>query len=384
MKLISVLRKTVREQLRDVWTLVLTLALTPFFLLVYWLMFGGGSTSYDVLLLNADQGASLAGVQWNAGHQIAMALEAARYENGSPILDVATTSDRAGAEQKLRDRDAALLIDVPADFSAAIQSGEPKSARLTFVGDVTNPYYSIASMIVSGALSEAFQTMGGDPGPVAITEQALGGSAARSEFEVWVPGLLMLAATMLIYQAAITIAREIESGTVRRLQIAPVTSLDLLGGIGVSQVILGVLSTILAFVVAGALGFHSEGPIGVAVLFGGVTSVAMVCLGLMVACFARTVSRAYLLANFPLFLVAFFSGIYMPVSNPAVITVAGRSLGVLDVLPPKHGVEAINKVVTLGAGLGDVLFELVALTVLAVLYFAAGVVLFDRMYLRRG
>jgi hypothetical protein len=43
---------------------------------------------------------------------------------------------------------------------------------------------------------------------------------------------------------------------------------------------------------------------------------------------------------------------------------------------------ALNKVLSLGMGLGDVAFELIALLVLSALYFAAGVWLFQRMHLK--
>jgi hypothetical protein len=46
-------------------------------------------------------------------------------------------------------------------------------------------------------------------------------------------------------------------------------------------------------------------------------------------------------------------------------------------------VVALNKVLTLGAGLGQVAYELIALVVLSAVYFAAGVRLFQKRHLRR-
>ena len=45
-------------------------------------------------------------------------------------------------------------------------------------------------------------------------------------------------------------------------------------------------------------------------------------------------------------------------------------------------VVALNKVLTMGAGLGDVMYELAALLILSVVYFAVGVWLFSRTHLR--
>jgi hypothetical protein len=65
-----------------------------------------------------------------------------------------------------------------------------------------------------------------------------------------------------------------------------------------------------------------------------------------------------------------------------LFTIAGRAIGPYDILPPTHAVVALNKILTLGASLGDVAYELTALVVLSVLYFVAGAWLFQRMHLR--
>lgn len=88
------------------------------------------------------------------------------------------------------------------------------------------------------------------------------------------------------------------------------------------------------------------------------------------------------IANFPLGLFMFFSGAIFPIPRVSLFTLAGRTLGLYDVLPPTHAVAALNKVLTLGTGLGGVLYELIALVVLSTLYFAAGVWLFQRRHLR--
>ena len=48
----------------------------------------------------------------------------------------------------------------------------------------------------------------------------------------------------------------------------------------------------------------------------------------------------------------------------------------------RHAVNAINKVMTLGAGFSDITYELAALVVLTVVYFAIGVWIFNRTHMR--
>jgi uncharacterized membrane protein (UPF0182 family) len=46
-------------------------------------------------------------------------------------------------------------------------------------------------------------------------------------------------------------------------------------------------------------------------------------------------------------------------------------------------VVALNKILTLGAGFKDVAYELAALLLLSLIFFAVGVALFQRMQLKR-
>jgi ABC-2 type transport system permease protein len=67
-----------------------------------------------------------------------------------------------------------------------------------------------------------------------------------------------------------------------------------------------------------------------------------------------------------------------------MFTLAGHDFGVYDILPPTHAVVALNKVLTLGAVLDEVVYELTMLTILSILYFVIGAWLFKRYHLRSG
>lgn len=389
MRLWSVFRKSLREQIRGVWSLVLTLLMAPCFVVMYWLVFGGGSTTYGVLVINNDAGIQLAdGSTLVGGDRAIKAIQSVTYADGRPMLKVTRVSDRAEAEAKLKNRAAAALVIIPPDFSratlreASSQGNSSITATVTMVGDLTNVYYAVATVMASSALDGYIQEATGQPRPVQFVEEPLGASAARTEFETYVPALLVLSVVLLIFQAAMTVAREVEGGTLRRLQLTRMTSLDLLGGISATQVLIGVAAVILTFLTAWALGFRSQGPLWVAVIVGAVTSLSVVGVGLLVTCFARTVSEAFIVANFPLIILMFFSGAVFPVPPVPLFVIGGRAIGLFDFLPPTHAVVALNKVLTMGAGLGDVAYELTAVLVLSAAYFAIGIGLFNRTHLR--
>jgi len=387
MKLLAIFLKTLREQRRDLLLLVLSLIFAPVFVLLYRAWFPSGSTTYGVLILNQDAGAQTAGgAILSAGEQISEALKAVVYANGSPLLSVRPVAERGAAEPLLKDRQAALLLIIPPDLTASIEAarrGEAVEASpVTLVGDLTNPYYAVAAVLASSAVDQVIQTGTGQVRPIPFVEEPLGASAARTEFEIYVPGLLVFATMMMMFTVAMTVVREAENGTLRRLQMACVGSLDLLGGISLAMMVIGVAAVLLTIGTAWAIGFRSEGPMWLVVVVGAMTSVSIVGVGLIIASLSRTVTQAFLIANFPLALFMFFSGAVFPVPRMTLFTVAGRAIGLYDILPPTHAVVALNKVLTLGAGVGDVMYELAALVILSAVYFAVGVWLFSRTHLR--
>ncbi len=387
MRFLTVFGKTLREMRRDLLTLSLTVVFAPFFVFLYWLFTYGGSTTYNVLVINQDRGALLEdGTRLHAGEQVANAIAAVAYADGKPMLKTRLLESRSTAENLLRERAAATFILLPEDFSQAladIRRGERRtSAQIVFGGDLTNPYYMISSILATTAVEKEVVRITAQAPLLQYVEEPLGASAARTEFENYVPGILVFAVIMLVFLAAMTVAREVESGTLRRLQLTPLTSLELLGGISAALVLVGVASVFLTFFTAVALGFHSQGPLWLAILIGAVTSLSIIGVGMLVACFSRTVSQAFVIANFPLGLLMFFSGSIFPIPAVKLFTVAGRAVSLYDALPATHAVAALHKVLTLGAGLPEVAYELTTLCVLSALYFGAGVWLFQRTHMR--
>ena len=385
----SVFRKSLREMRRDWLTLSLTMIFAPLFIFLYWLITAGGSTSYGVALINQDQGVRLAdGTQVRHGEQIMEALTSVQYANGQPILKVVMAADQAEAEGLLRERAAAAFILIPADFSQAVealrsggQAGQP-AIQVIFGGDLTNPYYTVAGVMAITAVDGYIAQVTGQPPLVTYVEQALGASGSRTEFEMYVPGVLVFSIIMLIFLAAMVVAREVESGTLRRLQLTPLRAYEFLGGISAALMLVGLACVALTFLTALGTGFRSQGSLWLAGLVAGLACLSVIGMGLVVASVSRTVSQAFVIANFPLGLFMFFSGSIYPLPKVVLFTVGRQAISLYDVLPPTHAVSALNKIFTLGAGIGELGYEMGALIILSILYFAAGVWLFQRTRLR--
>ena len=387
MRFLSVLRKCAREQKRDLWILGLSLAFAPLFVFIYWMFTGGNvTTSYGILVINHDVGITLSdGSNLKSGEEAISAMEVLTFKDGSPILRVKSITDRPAGEKSLRDRDATVLIIIPPDFSQVIaeaQSGETPTTTLEFVGDLTNPYYTVAAVMAITALDSYTVSMTSEYRAVELLETALGGSAARTEFEIYIPGLFVFAVILIMFQAAMMVARDIESGTLQRLKITRLTAFEYLSGTTTWLVLIAVVTILVTFATAAAFGFRSQGALWIAILVGIITSLSIIGVGMIVASFSKTVSQAFVIANFPFGFFMFLSGAAFPVPMGTLFTIAGRDISVVDVLPPTHAVAALNKVFTLGVGLDGVIYELCVLSLLSVIYFAIGVWLFRRMHLK--
>jgi ABC-2 type transport system permease protein len=215
-----------------------------------------------------------------------------------------------------------------------------------------------------------------------FNEIALGASAGRSEFDLYIPGILIVSVVMLVFIVSMTITSEVEAGTLRRLQMTPMKASDLLIGISLPTVILGIVSLLLTLGIAIALGFNSQGSIWLALLIGAITAIAVVGVGLIVAAFSKSVSQAFIIANFPLIFFMFFSGGVYPIPRINLFEMGGIQISIYDVLPPTHAVVALNKVLTLGSGITEVWYEIISLIILSLIYYGIGIWIFQRRQLR--
>jgi ABC-2 type transport system permease protein len=382
MRLWNIFTKCIREQKRDLWILLLSVAFAPLFVFLYWLLTSaGGSTTYGLLVINQDRGSG--GLQ--AGKALISQLESFTYENGSPFLRVMEVNDRAEAETRLRNRDAAALMIIPADFSSVVVSmqkgGTANSTQLQFVGDMTYPTYTVAAVSAMTVADHYLTQLSGETHPIRMVEHPLGASSARSEFENYIPGLLIFAVILMIFQSSMMVARECEGGKIIRMRLAGITSFEFLGGISLWLVVISVFSVGLTFLTALLLGFKSQGSLWLAIGVVVLTSLSVIGVGLIVGSLAKSVSQAFVIANFPLGFLMFLTGAIIPLPRTNLFTWFGHGFAIYDILPPTHAVIALNKIFTLGAAPADVLYELVMLSILTIVYFSAGVGLFKRVNL---
>jgi ABC-2 type transport system permease protein len=159
------------------------------------------------------------------------------------------------------------------------------------------------------------------------------------------------------------------------------TVFDYLAGLSITQIFIGIIAMIITFLTARAFGFRSEGSLLAAAIIGLLCIVSIIGITLIVVAFCKNSTAVLTFGNFPLFILMFFSGSMLPISHNALFTIGDRAIAWNDFLPPTHAVIALNKIFSMGKGIGDVLYEIAALIFLSVVYFAIGMVLFKKRHL---
>jgi ABC-2 type transport system permease protein len=261
--------------------------------------------------------ATLPIVNHDGGPQSAALVSALRH---TPSLTVQVRTDEGALKKAVRDGDQVGLLIIPAGFSAEMRGYHPE-ARVTYyaVSNNTGTAAQVARDTVAAVIQRfAFQaeiadtmaqvrrrTGGVDPAtaqqlaaqasnrleeapPVAV--QTVNATARRiNPADNTVPGYALMFALFGVMAGARVLLEERESGTLKRLLIAPLPPHALLGGKLLAQFALSLLQITVLFA-AGALLFHinlgSSLPALILLIIG--TSFAATGLGLILVSFIKS------------------------------------------------------------------------------------------------
>jgi ABC-2 type transport system permease protein len=380
MKIISVIKKSFLLQIRDYWALIITLLSAPFFVVIYWVITSGTSTTYSLLVINEDKPNTVS--VYYDGKALVKSMAEMKYEGGSPILKIKHISNIEEGKVILQNRDADVMIRIPENFSKTlIDTGSIKPSVKLF-GDIGNPRYSVAAIMVFTAVDAFVRNITKDENAVTFQEEFIGKSSQRTEYELAIPGIIVFSIVMLLFTAGMIFIRDIEDKTLSRLKITKMTIFDYVGGVTIMQLFVGALSVIFTFYTAVALGFTSNGSMMLSILVSVITFLSIIGITLIIVSFCKNSIIFLTAGNVPLFILMFLSGSMMPIPRSPLFTIGGRIVAWNDFLPPTHAVIALNKVTTQGENFSGILYELTFLTLLTILYFAIGIVLFRRKHLR--
>ena len=382
MKALSIARKTLFEAWREPKLYGLLMLFPALLVVIYYVAFGQSSQGLTqmlrVLVINQDAGP--------AGAKLIEALRSEQFD-GKPVLDVVALADRGAAEATLRERKAALLLMIPADFSRALQAGVAGGvvtpAVLQLAGDQASDSYVFAESFVASVVDSFTKRAIRWDKPEALDMGFISGTGTLSDLQFGIPGVLVFGVLFNTISAAMVLVREEVTGTLRRLQLSHAGAADVIVGVALAHLVLAALQVLLAFGVALLFGFKSPGSVWLAVGIGAVLSLAATGMGLMAACFAHNDGEAANLGTVFLMPIAFLSGAVFPMPAMPLFTMGGHVVQLYDIFPSAHAAEAMRRVLIYGDGPAAVAHSLAGLTVLSALYLALGVVIYRQLKLRK-
>jgi ABC-2 type transport system permease protein len=167
-----------------------------------------------------------------------------------------------------------------------------------------------------------------------------------------------------------------------RLKLSNLSSLEFLGGISLTQSLVGIVSVLLTLIIAILLGFHYEGSLAILILIAGLTSLSMIAFSLIIAAVTKSSTEVLVVGNFPMFLFMFFTGAAFPMKSEPLFTIAGYPFNFQGLMTPTHAISALNKTLIMDMNIGSIIPEIISIIVLTILYFIIGAFIFQRRHLR--
>ncbi|WP_170134686.1 ABC transporter permease, partial [Steroidobacter cummioxidans] len=283
-------------------------------------------------------------------------------------------------DRRLRNGELRFVVEIPSGFQRDLQRG--RQPEVSVMIDAALPFRAeTARSYIEGAHALYQQNYRNDRGmpaasqPVKLETRALFNQDFKSVYAM-VPGnimlLLMLIPSML---TALSVVREKELGSIANFYAAPATRTEfLLGkqlpyfGVALIQFVTLVLLAVLLFQVP------IKGSLATLFVGGIVYVLASTGFGLLLSVFASTQTAAIFAAAIIAILPAVqFSGMFVPVSS-----LTGGAWLAAKIFPSTYFQAISVGTFTKGLGLTSLWPSLVALTVIALVYFFLSVVLLKK------
>jgi ABC-2 type transport system permease protein len=360
-RLLIITRKTLLETVRDPILMVLILGLPAFFLMINYFGYGHQpkAVTYPVWVLNLT----------NQTNPLLTQLQNANYPDGRPMFHLFTASDRNTAEQALQERSAAALL---------VMEEKEQGLFYTIRGDALNMNFVKASVQIEAIILPWLETQQGKPQTIKIKATPLNYPRPSSEFETYVPGMMVFAILLLIPQTAMLIGRERRWGTLERLELSLLKPVELLAGLCLAQLLIAAVQIVIMFAAALALGFQNRGSLLLALLIGLVLALSSIGVGLLVGVFMRSDTDALNTGSAVSMLQVFLSGAFFAMPGPILFTSFHHPISAFDFLPATHVMLALQQVLSGGAGFEQISFRLITAFLLSMVYFLIGVWVFQQ------
>lgn len=297
-------------------------------------------------------------------------------------LVVAEYTDNETAHDDLLQGSIDAIVILPGDFGDSVDSflqhpDDPGQWINTTIGLAVDQ----GSMIVGAAVPPMIQgvlssTVFGSQAlavalPMELAASTQVASSHLSQFDFMVPGLFAYAAIFITLNVAQAFAAEREQGILRRINLTPTSSSEVILGNVASNMIVGAVQVAIVYVVSGLMGFSAQATLpGIAYAMTIVLFLVLcnVGFGLITASVVKSSGAATGL-SFVFILPQMLLGAFIPLS-PAMARF----------VPSYYVTDALTSLFLRGAPLSSpvILYDLLVVAVVGVLAVVVGVVTFQR------
>jgi ABC-2 type transport system permease protein len=320
-------------------------------------------------------------------------------DNSDNAFVITTYSNADEIKEAIKSQEISGGIDIPKDFADNIAQNE--QSKVTIVENQAKPQISqmvtaVLTQVVSGfsqgvgtqkldqILVNESKVEGTSPSiisPLAIMQPItakLEGiiSGNPNYFEFVAPGIVaMIVMTAVLTGLAASVSREKEQGTLDGILISPINRLSIILGKALSQAIRGLVQgamvLLLAYLLFGVT-IHGNLLLIALILFAGIFS--FVGFGILVSSIAseqETATQLLFMFQFPML---FLSGVFFPIElMPKIMQYISKAI------PLTYAIDALRKVMVLGASISAVRYELVVLLIFGVVTLAISVPVFNKV-----
>jgi ABC-2 type transport system permease protein len=278
-----------------------------------------------------------------------------RLGAGGQFAVVAVTSSPAVAEQALRTRRAAMVVEVPPRLEARLRREGAAPVLLAVnaeEGAVAGLVSGYAQRIVADLARELAADAGARParGTLAVSARRWY-NPTRDYHHYMVPGIIVSLITIIAtLVTAQNVARERELGTLEQLHVTPLTRAQFMAGKLLPGWLLGMALFVGAMALGRAVfGIPVRGNPLIVVAGAAVYLVVALGIGLLVSTVTRTQQQTMFVSFFILTLYLLMSGLFTPLES-----MPGWAQGVAAATPVRHFVWVMRAVLVRGAGVAEV------------------------------
>jgi ABC-2 type transport system permease protein len=344
---------------------------------MYMYMGNPQSSRYTVAVINKD-------ISGSSASELIYEWEHLLTDDSVAMLRIQIVSDTTTGKKLIKNKNVDLLVTIPEDFSESItrfisEEGEQISPLLSY-GDQSNVRFMVAASFIDYITYGFIGAKTNVNVPFNINYEYAGRGKSLSEFDLYIPALLVLSVIMILFTAGASIVREFEKETIIRLSLSNLTSFQFLTALTLNQIIIGLLCILLTLLAAFSVGYTTTGSIPLLILVGTLTCFAVIGISIITACFIDTMFGLLTLGCFPFFILMFFSDCFIPLPKVNLFNLIGNQVYLNDLLPTATATRAFNKIMNYNSGLSDISFEIIWIIAISSLYFFIGVWLFNRRF----